>query len=173
MILYHNDDFHLCYFSWWSKSWSEWCFELTFQSINNYCPFIKGLCENSKGKKRNFFPRAGGLTPAHRSLLSVETRGWTCFRSCKLFFQCYECAKLGSQTVQGDGTCDGLSQKYALKLSTHVTTFERTMTCGKFSYHSHRILAEQSSDPDFSWWGGNLCPKHLRVWPTTGWEPFR
>jgi len=47
-------------------------------------------------------------------------------RSCKLFFQCYECAKLGSSA---DETCDGLSQKYSLKLNTHTTTLERTLTC--------------------------------------------
>merc|ERR1712021_101968 len=44
-------------------------------------------------------------------------------RSCKLFFQCYECAKMA------DETCDGLSQKYSLKLNTHTTTLERTITC--------------------------------------------
>merc|ERR1712025_446807 len=50
-------------------------------------------------------------------------------RGCKLFFQCYECAKLGNGQVQGDAECDGLSQKYSLRLNTHLTTFERSMSC--------------------------------------------
>ena len=67
--------------------------------------------------------RSSWCTPLIDSLLIQD----------KALNQCYECAKLGSDTLAPDAQCDGASQKYKYRLYKNTVSGDQWITCCKFS----------------------------------------